>query len=307
MVQRLKSMFTYHKIQKFSALVVSAALWVFVMSSQDPLTEGSYRVPISLSEFSRDYRVVFEEQTVKVELTGARSNFAEYKATDIHAYLNASNLVEGEYDLPVEVTFPKGFELSEVNPDTIHVKIDPFIEKQIPAEVIVNGSPVTDSVVRNITKSLDNITVIGAKSSVNSVSRVIGYVGLTGNKTDFDIRVPMTAIDEDGREVKGVRVVPSAIMVTVDIESGLNKKIVPVTAEISPPAGREIDEIIVTPDNIEITSKTDILNNINSISTTKAVITTGNESVDGDLKIVLPDGVTAQVNEVHVTARLKER
>ena len=306
MIRRLKRTLTYNKMQKLAALIVSAALWVFVMGSQDPPMNGSYRVPISLTEFSRDYRVVFEEQTVKVELTGARSNFAEYKASDIHAYLNASNLAEGEYDLPVEVTFPRGFELSEVAPTKIHVKIDPFIEKQIPAEVIVNGSPVTDSVVRSITKSLDNITIIGAKSAVNSVVRVIGYVGLTGNKEDFDLKVPMTAIDEDGREVKGVRVVPSSITVSVDIEKDLNKKTVPITAQISPPAGREIEQITITPETIEISGRDEILNTINSIATAKAVITTGTESFDGNLKIVLPEGITAQISEVHVLAKLKD-
>ena len=305
MIRRLKRTLSYNKLQKLAALIVSAALWVFVMSSQDPPMEGSYRVPISLTEFSRDYRVVFDDQTIKVELTGARSNFAEYKSSDIHAYLNAANLSEGEYDLPVEVTFPRGFELSEVTPSKIHVQIDPFIEKQIPAEVIVTGSPVTDSVVRHITKSLDNITIIGAKSAVNSVNRVIGYVGLIGNKDDFDLKVPMTAIDEDGREVKGVRVVPGAITVSVDIAKEYNKKIVPIIAEITPPEGREIGEITITPDTVEISGRDELLNTINSIETAKAVITTGNENFDGNLKIVLPEGVTANIAEVHVVAKLK--
>lgn len=306
MIRRLKKTLSHNKMQKLAALIVSCAMWVFVMSSQDPPMEGSYRVPISLTEFSRDYRVGFKEQSVKVELRGARSNFIEYKATDIHAYLNASNLSEGEYDLPVEITFPRGFELSEVEPATIHVVIDPFIEKQIAAEVIVTGSPVSDSVVRSITKSLENITVIGAKSAVNAVNRVIGYVGLTGNKNDFDLKVPMTAIDEDGREVKGVRVVPAAITVNVDIEKEFNKKVVPITAEISPPAGREIEQITITPNTVEISGRDEILNKTNSIATTKAVITTGNESFDGNLKIILPDGITAPIAEVHAVATLKE-
>lgn len=306
MIRRLKKTFSHNKLQKLAALVVSCSLWVYVMGSQDPSMNRSYRVPITLTEFSRDYRVAFDSQTVEVELTGARSNFAEYKAEDIHAYLNATNLTEGEYDLPVEVTFPRGFELSEVVPTKIHVKIDPFIEKQIPAEVIVTGSPITDKVVRNITKSLENITVIGAKSAVNSVSRVIGYVGLTGNKDDFEIKVPMTAIDDDGREVSGVRVVPGAITVTVDIEQGLNKKVVPIVAQISPPAGREIEKITVTPDTVEITGRQDILNNVNSVVTAKAIITTGNESFEGTLKVILPDGVTAQISEAHVVAVLKD-
>lgn len=305
-MERLKKIFTHNKIQKLSALTVSSALWLFVMGSQDPSMNGSYNVSVSLANPSREYRVVYDDQYVKVALKGARSNFAEYKAGDIQAFINATNLAEGEYDLPVEVAFPKGFELDKVTPDKVHVKIDPYIEKQIPAEVIVNGSTVSDSFVNGITKSLENITVLGAKTAVNSVERVIGYVGLTGNKDDFEIRVPMTAIDADGREVQGVRVVPSSITVTIDIESGLSKKTVPITAEISPPAGREIEKITVTPANIELSGKEETLAQINSVSTAKAVITAGKEDFNGDLKIIFPSGVTAQVKEAHIHAELKK-
>lgn len=306
MIRLLKDIFNHNKVQKISALVVSASLWVFVMGSQDPIMSSSYNVPVTLANPSRDYRVVFENQTIEVDLTAPRSNFAEYKSRDIHAFINAENLSEGEFDLPVEVSFPKGFELDKVTPAKVHVKVDPYIDKQIPAEVIVNGTTVTDSVVKGITKSLESITVIGPKTAVNSVKRVLGYVGLTGNKDDFEIKVPMTAIDEDGREVKNVRVVPSSINVFVDIESGMQKKTVPVTSEISPPAGQEIGEIIINPANIEIAAKDEVLAQVNSIPTAKAVITAGKDIFDGDLKIILPDGVTSKIEKVHVTATLKK-
>ena len=305
-MERFKKIFTHNKIQKFSALIVAAALWLFVMGSQDPAMNGSYNVSVSLANPSRDYRVIYDDQYVKVELNGARSKFAEYKAGDIQAFINATNLAEGEYDLPVEVAFPKGFDLDKVTPDKVHVKIDPYIEKQIPAEVIVNGSTVSDSFIQSVTKSLEYITVLGAKTAVNSVDRVIGYVGLTGNKEDFEIKVPMTAIDADGREVAGVRVVPASIMVTIDIESGLSKKTVPITSEISPPTGREIEKITVTPENIELSGKEETLAQISSVETAKAVITAGKENFDGNLKIIFPAGVTAQIREAHVHAELKK-
>ena len=306
MIRYIKNFFEYHKVQKIAALIIAASLWVYVMGSQDPIMESSYKVPVTLANPSREYRVVFADQSVEVDLTAPRSNFAEYKAADIHAFINAQNLSEGEFDLPVEVSFPKGFELNQVSPAKIHVQVDPYIEKQVPAEVIVNGTTVTDAVVKGISKSLDTITIIGPKTEVNSVHRVLGYVGLTGNKDDFEIRVPMTAIDEDGREVKSVRVVPSAINVFVDIESGLKKKTVPVISEISPPAGREIENISVEPANIEITAKEETLNLISSVQTAKAVITAGKEEFNGNLKVVLPEGVTSDISSVHVIATLKK-
>ena len=306
MIRFLKDFFEHHKIQKIAALIISASLWVYVMGSQDPIMKSSYKVPVTLANPSREYRVTYEEQTIEVDLTAPRSNFAEYKAADIHAFINAQNLAEGELELPVEVSFPKGFELNQVSPAKIHVKVDPYIEKQMQTEVIVNGTAVAGAVVKEILKSLEYITVIGPKTDVNSVHRVLGYVGLTGNTDDFEIKVPMTAIDGDGREVKTVRVVPSAINVFVDIESGMKKKTVPVVSEISPPAGREIENISIDPANIEITAKEETLNQITSIQTAKAVITAGKEEFDGNLKVVLPEGVTSDTSSVHVTVTLKK-
>ena len=61
-----------------------------------------------------------------------------------------------EYDLSVETNFPKGFELKEISPDKLHVKLEPFVEKQIATEVIVNGTTIPDSVVKEIVKSSHN-------------------------------------------------------------------------------------------------------------------------------------------------------
>ena len=67
-MERLKKIFTHNKIQKLSALIVSSALWLFVMGSQDPAMNGSYNVSVSLANPSREYRVIYDDQYVKVEV-----------------------------------------------------------------------------------------------------------------------------------------------------------------------------------------------------------------------------------------------
>ena len=306
MIKQLDNIFRRNKLQKFTALAVATALWFFVMSSQDPPMTGSYTVPVAVINSPRDVKATVEDKPIKVELTGARSNFAEYHDEDIHATIDIANLTEGEYDLPVAVSFPKGFDFVEISPDKLHVVIEPYVDRQINAEVIVTGSKISDAVIMNVSKSLETVTVVGAKTEVEKVQRIIGYVGLTDNQEDFERQVPLSAVDADGREVKNVRVVPSAISVKIDLEKGIEKKTVPVTADITLPSGKTFSKITVEPSQIEITGKKEILDPVAEIKTVPLTLPAVHDTFHGTLKLTLPEGVTASLDKVAVTAELQK-
>ena len=307
MLEQIKDAFRRNKLQKLIALLSSMILWFFVMDTQNPVINGSYDVPLTMANVPSGFKAVFAEQSVRVRLSAPRSYFIDYGVNNIRAFANLQNYsAEGEYEIPVEASYPKGFELESVNPATIHVQLDPFIEKQMPAEVIVTGSPVENSVVSQLEKSSEQLTLIGPKTAVMEVKRVIGYIGLSNNAETFDILVPMTAIDENGREVRGVRVAPSVITVTVHIESELQKKTVPVVANISVPDGREVSETIIAPQEVEIIARKEILSSIESIKTEPLNFSVNAKTFTGKLKLDLPDGVTATPVEVDITCNFKE-
>ena len=307
MLEQIKDAFRRNKLQKLIALLSSMILWFFVMDTQNPVINGSYDVPLTMANVPSGFKAVFAEQSVRVRLSAPRSYFIDYGVNNIRAFANLQNYsAEGEYEIPVEASYPKGFELESVNPATIHVQLDPFIEKQMPAEVIVTGSPVENSVVSQLEKSSEQLTLIGPKTAVMEVKRVIGYIGLSNNAETFDILVPMTAIDENGREVRGVRVAPSVITVTVHIESELQKKTVPIVANISVPDGREVSETIIAPQEVEIIARKEILSSIESIKTEPLNFSVNAKTFTGKLKLDLPDGVTATPVEVDITCNFKE-
>ena len=308
MITKLKNVFMRNRMKKFIALVVATMLWLVVMSDQNPVIEGSYRVNLSVLNIPGEHRAIYDEQQIKVSLNAPRSYFINYSENDIRAFANLANYVEGEFDVPIEVSFPQGFELDSISPEKVHVKIDPIIEKQFPAEIIVNGSPDKSAVIKSIMPSTEFLTVVGPKSFVEKVNRVVGYVGVSGNKESFELQVPLTVINEDGREVKGVRAVPSAITVKVDIESGIQKKIVPIVAELTPPEGFEFGRVKVEPEILEIAGKEEILSQIISIKTVAVVVQNlPNNTYKAKLNLVIPDGIFCKTKEVAVTAELKKK
>lgn len=307
MLEQIKNAFQRNKLQKIVALISSTLLWFFVMDTQNPTINGSYEVPITMANTPQFYKAIFEEKIIKVKLSAPRSYFVDYGANNIRAFANLQNYsAEGEYEIPVEASFPKGFELESITPNTIHVQLDPFIEKQMKVDVIVIGTPALNSVVREMVKSSENVTLVGPKNTAQRVSRVIGYVNLNNNSKTFDLLVPISAIDEDGREVRGVRVVPSSITVTVNIENELVKKSVPVIADVHIPQGREIAEIVVAPKTVEIVGREEIINSVESIHTESLDLIANAKTFIGKLKLVLPEGVNCLRKEVDVTCRFKD-
>ena len=305
-LEQIKNALQRNKLKKFLALILSMALWVYVMGTQNPVIEDSYKVNVKLKNFSAEYGVFFNEnEEVKVILSAPRSYFIDYSEKDIRAYIDTSDYGEGEFDIPIETDFPKGFELIKISPETMHVTIEPIIERQMELQIILSGAPKPNTIVKNI-DAPKNITVVGPKAKVNTVSQVVGYVGITGDDNDFELNVPVSALDENGRGVTEVRVIPSSVKVYIDIEKSA-KKIVPIVADLTPPNGKEIDTVTINPATIEIEGAEDVINGIESLKTVSIIIPENTDTYQKELAIVIPnENLKLNVKKVTVTAKLKK-
>lgn len=305
-LEQIKNALQRNKLKKILALILSMALWVYVMGTQNPVIEDSYKVNVKRKNFSAEYGVFFNEnEEVKVILSAPRSYFIDYSEKDIRAYIDTSDYGEGEFDIPIETDFPKGFELIKISPETIHVTIEPIIERQMELQIILSGAPKPNTIVKNI-DAPKNIAVVGPKAKVNTVSQIVGYVGITGDDNDFELNVPVSALDENGRGVTEVRVIPSSVKVYIDIEKSA-KKIVPIVADLTPPNGKEIDTVTINPATIEIEGAEDVINGIESLKTVSIIIPENTDTYQKELAIVIPnENLKLNVKKVTVTAKLKK-
>lgn len=302
-IEQVKNALSRNKLKKVIAMIMSIALWFYVMGAQNPTIEDSYNVKVHLRNTSYDYKAFYEQQEVKVRLSAPRSYFIDYTEKDIRAYADISSYGEGEYDVPIEVNYPKGFELNRISPETIHVKIEPIVERQMELQLITSGSPSPHTIITNI-QAPQNITIIGPKNIVDTVKKVVGYIGVVGESEDFELNVPLSAIDENGREVASARVAPSSVNVLVQIEKSVIKS-VPIVANLTPPDGKEISNVKIEPSTVEIEGIADVVNSIDSLSTVESAIQKDLKAYNETLKLVIPEGLKVSVEEVLVTAELK--
>lgn len=307
MIMQILNVFRRNLLQKLIALIAAFCMWVFVMADQDPPIDGSYTVPLTISNAPYELIPICMEKTILVETRAPRSNFVKYDANAFRVYANLEGLGEGDHNIVPQVVMPQGFELIETKPASVDVKLDSLSERQMPIELLTAGAVAQDSVVKEIRKSMDSVTVVGPKSFVDKAFRVYGTVNLSGNTSSFELQIPMRTVDDKENAVPFVRVVPSVITVSVDIESGFRKRIVPVVPELTAPDGWELTKVVVEPAQVEISGADSAVNQIFTLKTEPFTVQTGQRLFKGTLKLVVPEGVTVKSDEVIVSAEVVRR
>lgn len=309
MMNRINSIFRRNLPAKIVALGVAVVLWVVVMSDQNPAIEGSFTVPVAVVNSPEGYKVTKSEDTVKIKVRGARSLFVSATADDFRAYVDLGGAEAGKQSYKVQTALPQGFELVEVQPETVDFNLDKIIQKQVRADVIVTGNSAPGTTVAKVTQASSIVTIEGPQSAVESVTRVVGYVGLSGNSTDFDLQVPLTALNADGREVHDVKVVPSVTEVTVQLARGLTKKIVTIHPVLdgSLPDDLTLSEVRTDPIKLEIAGESKVLAPLSSVDTEKIDLSkvTGSEKLT--VRLNLPNGVTVTNPEISVNIVVKKK
>lgn len=303
-MMRIINILRRNLLKKFLALFAAFCMWIFVMEDKDPQIDGSYTVPLTVSNTPYDFVAVCENKTVKIDVLAPRSYFTKYDANAFRAYANVEGMSEGTHEFIPQIIMPQGFELSEIEPPTITVKLDPLIEKQFPIEVTTAGNIAQDAAIKGISKSMDIVTLVGPKSFVEKTAKVFGNVNLSGNSSSFEMQIPMNAVDAEGNAIPHIHVVPSVITVSVDIESGLKRRIVPVVPALYPADGWEFSKTTVEPAQVEISGAESVINSIVTIKTVPFTVQTGQRVFTGILKLDVPEGVSAKETEVKVSATI---
>ena len=297
-------LFRRNFLKKLIALVAAFLMWLFVMVEQDPEIEDTYTVPLTMSNVPYEFVAICETKTVTIDTRAPRSNFVKYDANAFRVYANLEGLGEGEHEIIPRVVMPQGFDLMDTQPAIVKVKLDPLIEQQMPIELKTTGTTSQDAVVKDMIKSMEVVTVVGPKSFVEQASKVYGTVNLSGNSSSFETQIPMKAVDEKDNVVPRVRVVPSVITVSVDVDSGLKKRIVPIVPELSVTDGWELSKITVEPAQIEIVGTEAAVNSIITLKTEPFMVQTGQRFFKAVLRLLVPDGVSVKTDEVTVTAEV---
>ena len=309
MMTHLRMLFQRNLPAKLIALVVAVVLWLFVMNEQNPQIEGSFTVAVNLLNAPEGYKITQEEKSVKIKVRGARSFFVSAEPESFKAYADLAGLDSGEQRVKVKVVLPQGFELVDTQPENISVTLDKIVRRSVRVDLIVTGSAAAGYTVAKISQAATSAVIEGPESRVSEVDRIIGYVGLSGNREDFITQVPLMPINSDGKAVEDVDLLSRSVEVSVQLARGLSRKVVAIRPVLdgAPPEGFTLGDVQVEPTKIEIAGDAALIAKLASIDTEKITISDMKGSGKKVVHLAIPEGVAISNREVTVTVELKPK
>ena len=290
---------------KILALFVSVGLWIIAININDPVSENTYTVNVTLqnsgvlSSAGKYFEVKDNSDRIKVVVRGTRTALSQFNQADIVATADMSKITEDNL-VPIELSTTKQSDKIEgIRSESQYVKLalEDVRRLQMPIEVKVLNDP-ADGYILGATQTSQNVVILsGPESIINQVESAAVEIDVSGATTDVKISLPIHLYSEEDDIIDTSKVNMSVqeISTTASI---LQKAVVPLIAipQGTPTQGYVLNGIIEgLPTEITIAGKSDIVSKIPYIDISESLDVNDiyqDTSYEININDYLPDGVS---------------
>ena len=290
---------------KILALFVSVGLWIIAININDPVSENTYTVNVTLqnsgvlSSAGKYFEVKDNSDRIKVVVRGTRTALSQFNQTDIVATADMSKITEDNL-VPIELSTTKQSDKIEgIRSESQYVKLalEDVRRLQLPIEVKVLNDP-ADGYILGATQTSQNVVILsGPESIINQVESAAVEIDVSGATTDVKISLPIHLYSEEDDIIDTSKVNMSVqeISTTASI---LQKAVVPLIAipQGTPTQGYVLNGIIEgLPTEITIAGKSNIVSKIPYIDISESLDVNDiyqDTSYEININDYLPDGVS---------------
>ncbi|MGH2461720.1 MAG: CdaR family protein [Chloroflexota bacterium] len=239
------------------SLLISTGLWVFVTFKEDPeVTHVLSNIPISVQQPPPTMVVQPETQVVQVQVSAPSAVWAQLKADNFRAVVDASKVTQGgSQEVPVHIssTDPR-VRVDSVDPSTIFLKVDPLRSKSVPVVVVPSGTvPIgyQESGPAKVTPAV--VTISGPQTLVDQVSSVTINVSLDGVTKSIDQAYKPAPLGLAESDAARVALNPAQVQVDVPVTQKLMYKTLPIQPVTSGNVALGYQEVGITIDPTTVT------------------------------------------------------
>jgi YbbR domain-containing protein len=172
---------------------------------------------------------------VDVRISGPRTLLMNLQPNDIRIAVNLKDLQPGLTSfkrLEERLNLPTALKVTRLSPAFVDVKLERVMEKKVPVQPVLMGTPDDGYRVASIKAEPSHVTVEGAESEVKEVNEITTEpIAVEGAKETFTLTVPLvyrgkfTALkDHESAEVQ-VTIVP------ISAETSALEAVIPAAAE----------------------------------------------------------------------------
>ena len=289
---------------KVVCFFIAFVTWVGVVYAGNPPETRLISVPVPQSAIPSQFVLVHPVQDVAVRIGGDENTLASLDtATALSVTVRWSSVTHtGTYAIPMTViNNDPAIELIEP-PTTVTIDVDAFESKSVPVTIVITNPPPVgyQSGVEQVSPS--SVVIEGPARELAGIQARI-TVDLNTQKANFQADLRVLAYDAKGVRLNDVGINHTNVSVSIAISADVTQRLVAIIprTEGTASAGHYLAGITVSPLTIEVTGPQDLLNGLDSVSTSpvflNGIFGTNTQSVS----LILPPGVTAAAGKVNVT------
>ncbi len=290
------SFFSRNTGPKIVSIIFALVMWLYVMGEVNPeVIEEWKNVEVQLlnvQEMAQNGLVILGDDnfTVNVKVKGKRNELYKVNSSDIAVKADIRGFRKGVNSVPIEYTAPTSIDIEEINPKEIKVTLDEIITKQKPVIVKIVGKTTEGYEPSKPSVSPGEVIIEGPETIVNTVDSVIVNVNVGDKSEDIKNKLPLTAVNSQGKEVIGINIRESLVEVRLPI---YKVKEVPILVKFEgePKENYKITNFATTTSAILIKGPQSIVDKVNEIKTEPVNINGLEETVTQEIKLQLPSGI----------------
>lgn len=336
MYQKLKSILTENIFLKLFSILASICLWIVVMNINNPVEIKTFSFGINFINediLTQNNIAILNmdellNQKVEVKISGTRptlleiTNLLEQKSANVTvdlAPLSAYTIDPDTSYIPVNlvpnipsIAYPNNaYEVVSYSPANIGVVADNIIAvpRKITVEIL-NEVP-NNYVYFTPSISSSNIQVVGPKSIVNSIYKIVAPVDIKDQTSSISMNVAPVAYDENGKVIEGLTFNLSTVLVEVPIskQGSISINTPSITGNVA--SGYLIKDIIVSPKFIEVTGSSANISSLGSINLQSIDVSslTQTKTFTQDISYLLEQNKLSSKNNIEkvtITIQLEE-
>jgi len=289
-------------LARIICLLIACAMWVYVMTDQNPIVERSVEVHLQQNNLPNNMMVFNAPEKILVRVRGSRTQvMADNLDKQISASVNLKNITEGQQSLPITVTYAGG-EVVTVTPKEVSIYVDTVSEKKVPVTTRIVGAVSSDMTIGTSVITPPEVTLRGATHRIDKVNKVVAPIDVTDHTGSFEAESDLVAVSDDGYDIPNMRIIPERVMVQATMVSQMLSTNVPVklvmTGEL--PKGIVVTKTEILPESIRITAPPSVLKELKEVKTKPMDISKLDGSVVSAVELDLPEKIIPELRTVQV-------
>jgi diadenylate cyclase len=284
------------------AMLMALALWTFVIEETNPTERPQFNnIPLRVEDLAPGTTIMSPlPENVVVTVRTTADIIPTLNTNSFQAYVSLADMGAGLHQPRVNIKTGSPFvEIVAIDPPVLDVELAASKSITLPVTVKIKDPNMLSAAYQtagNPVASPASVTVSGPEPLVNQVASVQAIVTLGNASATIQEQRPLRALDEAGKEVKGVILDSTEAQVTQIITRKQNAREVGVRAATEGilPDGYWLSNLRATPNTVTLRGTPEALAEIGGFINTLPVDISqaeGNLSVETPLD--LPDGITA--------------